>query len=46
MTGAKSMEIVGTLTLHGVTRPMVVVATYNGGYAAGRRTLIESASPK
>lgn len=32
-TGAKSMEIAGTLTLHGVTRPMVLVATYNGGYA-------------
>jgi len=33
MTGAKSMEIFGTLTLHGVTRPTVLVATYNGGYA-------------
>ena len=33
MTGAKSMEISGTLTLHGVTRPTVLVATYNGGYA-------------
>jgi len=33
MTGAKSMEITGTLTLHGVTRPTVLVATYNGGYA-------------
>jgi polyisoprenoid-binding protein YceI len=33
MTGAKSMEISGTLTLHGVTRPMVLAATYNGGYA-------------
>ena len=32
-TGAKTMEIAGTLTLHGVTRPMVLVATYNGGYA-------------
>jgi polyisoprenoid-binding protein YceI len=32
MTGAKSMEISGTLTLHGVTRPMVLSATYNGGY--------------
>jgi polyisoprenoid-binding protein YceI len=32
MTGAKSMEISGTLTLHGVTRPMVLAATYNGGY--------------
>ena len=33
MTGAKSMEVSGTLTLHGVTRPVVLVATYNGGYA-------------
>jgi polyisoprenoid-binding protein YceI len=33
MTGAKSMEISGTLTLHGVTRPLVLTATYNGGYA-------------
>jgi polyisoprenoid-binding protein YceI len=33
MTGAKSMQIAGTLTLHGVTRPMVLAATYNGGYA-------------
>ena len=33
VTGAKSMEISGTLTLHGVTRPMTLLATYNGGYA-------------
>jgi polyisoprenoid-binding protein YceI len=33
MTGAKSMKISGTLTLHGVTRPIVLTATYNGGYA-------------
>jgi polyisoprenoid-binding protein YceI len=33
MTGAKSMEISGALTLHGVTRPMVLTATFNGGYA-------------
>jgi polyisoprenoid-binding protein YceI len=33
LTGAKAMEITGTLTLHGVTRPMVLEATYNGGYA-------------
>ena len=31
MTGAKSMEIFGTLTLHGVTRPLVLTATFNGG---------------
>jgi polyisoprenoid-binding protein YceI len=33
MTGAKSMQISGTLTLHGVTRPLVLTGTYNGGYA-------------
>src|SRR5258706_5108192 len=33
MTGEKSMEIFGTLTLHGVTRPIVLTATYNGGYS-------------
>jgi polyisoprenoid-binding protein YceI len=33
LTGPKSMQITGTLTLHGVTRPMVLEATYNGGYA-------------
>jgi polyisoprenoid-binding protein YceI/predicted lactoylglutathione lyase len=32
MTGAKSMEVSGTLTLRGVTRPMVLTATFNGGY--------------
>lgn len=32
-TGPKSMDIAGTLTLHGVTRPMVLKGTYNGGYA-------------
>jgi polyisoprenoid-binding protein YceI len=33
MTGAKSMDISGSLTLHGTTRPIVLTATYNGGYA-------------
>jgi polyisoprenoid-binding protein YceI len=32
MTGAQSMEIAGTLSLHGVTRPIVLTASYNGGY--------------
>ena len=32
-TGPKSMDIAGTLTLHGVTRPIVLKGTYNGGYA-------------
>jgi len=30
---SKSMEIIGKLTVHGVTRPLVLNATYNGGYA-------------
>src|SRR5271168_3452227 len=29
MTGKKSMEILGTLDLHGVTRPLVLTATYH-----------------
>jgi polyisoprenoid-binding protein YceI len=33
MTGAKSFEISGTLDLHGVTGPLVLTGTYNGGYA-------------
>jgi polyisoprenoid-binding protein YceI len=33
MTGAKSMNISGTLTIHGVTRPVVLAAVFNGGYA-------------
>jgi polyisoprenoid-binding protein YceI len=32
MSGAKSMVIAGTLDLHGVTRPVVLTGTYNGGY--------------
>jgi polyisoprenoid-binding protein YceI len=33
MTGAKSFEIQGVLDLHGVSRPLVLTGTYNGGYA-------------
>lgn len=33
MTGPKSMEIHGTLTVLGVSRPVVLESTYNGGYA-------------
>ncbi len=33
MTGAKSFEIDGTLELLGVTRPVMLTGTYNGGYA-------------
>ena len=33
MTGEKAMQITGTLDLHGVTRPIVLTGTFNGGYA-------------
>lgn len=33
MTGAKTFEIDGSLKLHGVTRPLTLTASYNGGYA-------------
>ena len=32
-TGPKAMLVKGDLTLHGVTRPIALKATYNGGYA-------------
>ena len=32
MTGPKSFDIAGNLELRGVTRPLVLTATYNGGY--------------
>jgi polyisoprenoid-binding protein YceI len=32
MTGAKSMQISGRMTLHGVTRSLLLTATFNGGY--------------
>ncbi|HVT37395.1 MAG TPA: YceI family protein [Nevskiaceae bacterium] len=32
MTGANRMRITGALTLHGLTRPVTLDATYNGGY--------------
>lgn len=32
MTGPRSFEIAGTLDLHGITRPLVLTTTYNGGY--------------
>ena len=32
-TGAKSVRINGDLTLRGITKPVVLNATYNGGYA-------------
>jgi polyisoprenoid-binding protein YceI len=33
VTGKDTMKINGELTLHGVTRPIVLEAKYNGGYA-------------
>ena len=32
-TGTNGLRISGELTLHGVTKPVTLVATYNGGYA-------------
>lgn len=32
-TGASSVRVTGDLTLHGVTKPIVLDATFNGGYA-------------
>jgi polyisoprenoid-binding protein YceI len=32
-TGANTMRINGELTLRGVTKPVMLQATYNGGYA-------------
>jgi polyisoprenoid-binding protein YceI len=34
-TGAKTAKVTGDLTLHGVTKPVVLDATFNGGYAPG-----------
>jgi len=33
-TGATAARVTGDLTLHGVTRPVVLEATFNGGYKA------------
>jgi polyisoprenoid-binding protein YceI len=33
VTGSNTFRIRGELTMHGVTRPVVLEATYNGGYA-------------
>jgi polyisoprenoid-binding protein YceI len=34
VTGPKTANVTGDLTLHGVTRPVTLAATFNGGYAA------------
>ena len=34
VTGANSFRVQGDLTLHGVTKPIVLDASYNGGYAS------------
>jgi polyisoprenoid-binding protein YceI len=34
-TGAKTAKVTGDLTLHGVTKPVTLEVTYNGGYPAG-----------
>lgn len=33
-TGANTAKVTGDFTLHGVTKPVVIDATFNGGYAA------------
>jgi polyisoprenoid-binding protein YceI len=33
VTGANAVKITGDLTLHGITKPVVLDATFNGGYA-------------
>ena len=34
VTGAKTANVTGDLTLHGVTKPVTLATTFNGGYAA------------
>ena len=34
LTGANSARVTGDLTLHGVTKPVILDLTFNGGYAA------------
>jgi polyisoprenoid-binding protein YceI len=34
VTGPKTANVIGDLTLHGVTKPVTLATTFNGGYAA------------
>ncbi len=34
LTGANTADVTGDLTLHGVTKPVTLAVTYNGGYGA------------
>jgi polyisoprenoid-binding protein YceI len=34
VTGPKTADVTGDLTLHGVTKPVTLAVTFNGGYAA------------
>lgn len=36
MTGKNSADIVGEITMHGVTKPLTLKTVYNGGYAGHR----------
>lgn len=35
-TGPRTARVIGDLSLHGVTRPVTLAATFNGGYKAGK----------
>ena len=35
-TGPRTARVIGDLSLHGVTRPVTLAATFNGGYKAGQ----------
>lgn len=35
LTGRNTARVTGDLTLHGVTRPVVLETSFNGGYAPG-----------